>query len=426
MMENILSIVKELQATSGKLDKEAILKRETNNDEFKQFIKYVLDPMYVYGIQDKKLKKYLGKTVNAISFQSLFETFEYLLENNTGRDEDAKLVATFIDEESVNNEELKDFLVQSITKKLRMGIDSTVNKAWGKGFLNKFEVMLAKDFYKESHKVEGTEFVLTEKLDGQRALFFHVDGQVKAFSRSGQSITGLTEIEDEIKSLPDGVYDGELLIKEEHLYKDRDVLQETLKITRKDGEKSGINFWIFDCISNEEFQDGASRDKYHERRMWLDNTITSSFEHIYSLPILYAGKDMAVIPQLLANLEAEGKEGLMLNLDKPYYCKRSDVLLKIKTMKTVDLLVTGFEEGEGKYKGKLGNLILDYKGYELRSGSGLTDADRDEFWSKQEEYLGKIAEIQYFRESVNDKGGLSVSFPIFLGFRFDKDVPSYH
>ncbi|MGG0667879.1 ATP-dependent DNA ligase [Lederbergia citrisecunda] len=425
-MENILSIVKELQADSSKLGKEAILKRESNNVEFKQFIKYVLDPMYVYGIQNKKLKKYLGKTDKATDFEDIFQVFEYLLKNNTGRDEDARLVASFIDKFSEDSNELTDFYVLSITKKLRMGIDSTVNKAWGKGFLNKFEVMLAKDFYKESHKVEGKEFVLTEKLDGQRSLFFHKDGQVKVFSRSGQPIAGLLEIESEIKLLPEGVYDGELLIKNEHLYKNRDVLQETLKITRRDGEKTGVNFWMFDALSNDEFQEGITRDKYQDRRIWLENTIAPHLEHTKLLPILYAGKDMSVIPDLLAELEAEGKEGLMLNLDAPYQCKRTDSLLKIKSMKTFDENCTGVFEGEGKYKGMLGGVTVDYKGYHLKIGSGFSDEQRKLYWDSSELIVGKLIEVQYFRESSNAEGGLSVSFPVFKMIRDDKTVPSYY
>lgn len=427
ILENILKLVNELKETSGKLNKASILDREINNEQFKRFIKSVLCPMKIYGIQDKKLNKYLSKTDGKTEFNNMFEVFSYLEENSTGRDIDAERVAAFIDSQP---EEYKGFLVESFCKKLRMGIDSTVNKSWSKGFLSKFDVMLAKDFYKELHKVEGKEFVLTEKLDGQRAVFIHKDGRVKVFSRSGKSIMGLTEIENEISRLPENVYDGELLIKNEHLYKDRNVLQETLKITRKDGEKSGLNFWIFDALNNDEFQNGQSKSKFIERKVNLAYQMsridTSPFNHIQMLPVLYQGKDMTVIPELLSKLEDEGKEGLMLNLDKPYQCKRSDVLLKIKSMKSMDIKIIGFEEGDGKYKGMLGNLVLDYKGYELRSGSGLNDSDREEIWNNQERYLGKIVEIQYFRESTNDKGGLSVSFPVFLGFRDDKDEPSYH
>lgn len=426
-MENILAIVKELQATSGKLNKEAILKREINNEEFKQFISSVLDPMKIYGLQEKKISKYLGNTDGSTEFSNIFEVFSYLEANSTGRDIDAQLVATFIDSQS---EEYKDFLIESFCKKIRMGIDSTVNKAWGKGFLSKFEVMLAKDFYKESHKVESNEFVLTEKLDGQRALFFHEDGQVKVFSRSGQPITGLIEIENEIKQLPFGVYDGELLIKNEHLYKDRDVLQETLKITRKDGDKTGVNFWIFDALSDEEFQDGQSKESYLKRKVNLAYQMSTimepAYNHIHLLPILYQGKDMSVIPKLLSELENEGKEGLMLNLDKPYFCKRSDVLLKIKSMKTFDEICTGVFEGEGKYKGMLGGITVNYKEYSLRAGSGFNDEQRKLYFNNPELIVGSLVEIQYFRESTNAEGGLSVSFPIFKMIRTDKTEPSYY
>lgn len=92
----------------------------------------------------------------------------------------------------------------------------------------------------------------------------------------------------------------------------------------------------------------------------------------------------------------------------------------------VDCKIIGFEEGTGKYEGMLGALLLDYKGYELRCGSGFTDEDRKEIWNNKEKYLGKIAEIQYFRESRNQDGGLSVSFPVFICIRHDKDEPSYY
>ena len=53
---------------------------------------------------------------------------------------------------------------------------------------------------------------------------------------------------------------------------------------------------------------------------------------------------------------------------------------------------------------------IDYRDWEtFNCGSGFTDEDRKEIWNNKEKYLGKIAEIQYFRESHNQDGGLSVS-----------------
>ena len=86
-------------------------------------------------------------------------------------------------------------------------------------------------------------------------------------------------------------------------------------------------------------------------------------------------------------------------------------------MNSCDLKIIGFEEGEGKYKGVLGNLICDYKGYQLGVGSGFDDGQRKEIWNNQEKYLNRIAEIQYFEETYNDKGGLSLRFPVFKCIR---------
>jgi len=113
-------------------------------------------------------------------------------------------------------------------------------------------------------------------------------------------------------------------------------------------------------------------------------------------------------------------------LDKPYVCKRSDYILKVKVMDSCDLVVTDFEEGTGKNVGKLGALIIDYKGNKVGVGSGFTDYDREYIWNNQDEYLGRVVEIQYFEESKNQDGGISLRFPVFKGLRIDKTKPSYN
>ncbi|MFJ7982353.1 hypothetical protein ACIQ1D_19005 [Lysinibacillus xylanilyticus] len=430
-IDKLLAICNEFKADTTKTGKKALLKREANNPIFKQYIKYVLDPLNTYGLQEKKIKKFLGTNHSkGIGNKDIFDIFEYLLQNPTGTDHTAHIVARFID--AHQSEEEKRFLLESFTKKMKLGIsEKTVNEVWGKGFLNEFNVMLAKKFEDESHKIKGRKFVITEKYDGQRAVFFKNSNIISCYSRDGKRITGLVEIEQELLRLADGVYDGELLCWNHEELRDREVLQQTLKLTRKDGNKTGVRFFCFDYLSIDEFNDGKSKLGYLERREInpLNNkVICNEFKHACLIEILHIGNDLEVIPDMLAEMEERGKEGLMLNIaDAPYECKRSDNILKLKTMLTADLRIIGFERGKpmGKFENTLGKFIVDYKGYPL-GVSGISDKIREEVWNNQSNYLGAIIEVSYFRESQNEKGGLSVSFPQFKGFRWDKQEPSYN
>lgn len=424
--QELLVICNRFKADSTKTGKEALLREYADNEDFKQYLKYILDPMYTYGLQDKKIKKFIGKHIGEGRGNSnVLKMFEYLANNPTGTDKTANIVARFID--SFEDDDITTFLLESFTKKMKLGITAkTVNKVYGKGFITNFEIMLAKKYEDEAHKVTGA-FYITEKYDGMRCAWIKKGNSAKAFSRQGERILGLVDIEKSILELPDGVYDGELLIKTHEELKDREVLQQTLKITRKDGEKHGVDFYIFDYITLSEFENGISQFGYEYRRILLEGL--NYGDNLVLAPILYKGSDHNVIPTLLKDMEDKGREGLMLNTaEGKYECKRTHNILKLKTMQTADLKIIGFEKGKplGKYQDILGNLIVDYKGYPLGVGSGFSEEERHFIWENQDKFLGKIVQIQYFRESKNDNGGLSVSFPVYQGVREDKTEPSYY
>ena len=409
-LENELIIIcNRFKADTTKTGKLALLNEYADNENFKKYLQYILDPLYTYGLQDKKIQKFLGANFGkGRGKANVFDMFEYLLEHPTGTDHTASIIARFID--SFEDEEIKLFLRESFTKKMKLGISpKTVNKVYGKGFISNFEVMLAKKFEDESHKIVGQKFAITEKFDGQRCAFIKKDGGIKGYSREGLRIIGLKQIENELLKLADGVYDGELLCWNHAELKDREVLQQTLKLTRKDGDKEGVLFYCFDYIPLDEFDDGESKLGYLDRREVnpLNNEIIrDEFKHISFIEVLYVGDDLEVIPDMLSKMEEKGKEGLMLNLaDAPYVCKRSGNILKLKTMQTCDLRIIGFEAGKplGKYEHTLGKFVVDYKGYPL-GVSGISDKVREEVWNNQSKYLGAIIEVSYFRESTNEKG----------------------
>lgn len=269
---------------------------------------------------------------------------------------------------------------------------------------------------------KGMKFV-TEKYDGVRCFTQIRDGKIIMKSRQNKVFEGLVEIVTAIADLGlDNVcLDGELLAIDspyETVYKD------TMKIvSTKDEEKHGVKYMLFDIIPLSEFDNKEGKMKYSDRRAWLDTIKESKFINV--APILYKGTDIDEVLKVLDECRSNGAEGCMINTDKPYEFKRSKVLQKLKVMSTCDLRVIGFEEGDGKLKGTLGKIICNYKGFDLGVGSGFSEAMRDEIWNNQDKYLGKISEIQYFEQTNNDEGGLSLRFPVFKQWRFDKEEESY-
>jgi len=423
-MEKVLAIVEQLQGTSGRNDKEFILKQNESNELFKKVMHFIYNPYILTGISKKKISKKL-KFSTEPSTPSIIEVMDYLQSHNSGRDEDIAFVQHFIQSQPEN---LRDFYTKIVTKDLSIGLTSgTLNKVYGSDFIPEFSVMLAKKFEEHSHKIKGN-YIITEKLDGNRCVVIKDNGVVKSFTRQGKQYEGLEEIESDIANLPidNVVFDGELIADIQgstiEIY-----AETTSKARSKGSNKTGLVFHIFDMLDLKEFQNGKSLSKCVARKARLTNIFeTYDLPHCKEVKPLYVGKDLLEVEKWMIHASKQEWEGLMVNLDSFYICKRTDSILKVKTMSTCDVLVTGFEEGTGKYEGKLGAMIVDYKGYGCGVGSGFTDADREYIWNHQEEYLGKIVEIQYFEESKNQDGGISMRFPVFKKLRLDKNEPSYN
>lgn len=429
-LQQVKRIFDELGLVSGRKAKEEILDRNKNNILFREILDFVYNPYIVTGISSKKIKKDLPM-LETIT-QDITCVMDYIKRNNTGRDGDIAFVKTFI---KCMPKELEQFLVGVFTKNLKVGITAkTINKIF-KNLIPEHEVMLAEKYSDNAKRVEGKEFILSIKLDGTRATVFNTFDGVKVYSRQGQPIEGLTQIVREFEVLPYGVYDGELCATG-HFKSSKDMFKETMKRSRVKGEKLGLKMVCFDYIKNpEHFYMGKDETPCIERKFNLTNIIIEarakhSIPHIESLDALYYGNDMTAIDKFVRQAMADDEEGIMLNIaDAPYECKRSKNLLKVKVFNTADLKVIGYEEGTGRNSGRLGALVVDYKGNEVKVGSGFTDEQREKLWLCREHekmtLIDKIIEVQYFEETKNDQGGTSLRFPTFLRVRDDKTEPSY-
>lgn len=395
-------------------------------DELSAVLRFLYDSAVTTGLDEKKLNKVLDFTNSVLEDASLTEALDYIKTHNTGRDQDVAAVQYFI---GMNTYEAIDayFMQKLFTKTLKVGIDTKAANAAFPGLIYKHEVQQGYPIEKYPVK-DGTYFYLSEKVNGIRCTFLCGN----PISRQGKRIDGIDYLCEDIRSLGYGDWfvDGELRRDNfDHVSDNENFRMTAALVNSKEAIKPGLKFIVFDMFPMEQLKNGQSDWTYKQRKeamVELRERLTPS-DRIEVVDFLYEGTNQAVIEPLLARMDSENKEGMMLNLDVPYMCKRHRGCLKIKTFKTVDLEVVGIEEGDGNFTGTLGAFVVKYKNNTVRVGSGFTKEQRDEFWKKGFKQIGKIIEVKYKEESLDSKTGLpSLQFPIFVCVRTDKKEESYN
>lgn len=425
-MEEVIKIFKQIQNTSSTNDKKAIIEANKDNELFKKCLVFLLDSNIVTGISDKKLNKFVG--MSGTELNSFEEVMKYLADFNSGSDMDIGTMQGFIENQP---EEYQGFYKQMITKKFRLGCDKKVVNSVIHGLIPSWDVQQAYPISEKNEPKDGEWFALSQKLNGNNCAYY----KGKLISRQGKPFTGLDHIIKDIERLPNHenyMFNGELIRKNYDNLSDNDNFQiGTGIINSDDSDKSCIKFVIYECIPNEEFENGESKLKYKARREQILNPLTTAISRLNTnnlevVSIIYEGSDKSVIQPLLDKADKDGWEGLMLNKDTKWKNKRNNGILKVKSFKHADIRCTDIVEGDGKYKGTLGLIKCDYKGYELGVGSGFTDEQRNYYWNNPNEIIRKIVQIKFKGETKNKNGGISVQFPIFEIVRDDKSEPSYN
>lgn len=422
----------QITGTTSRLDKEAILKSYRDNDAIKEILHFLFNPFIVTGISERKLAKHVADA--KCECQNLSELLEYFRVHNTGRDEDIAVLQKFTIGLSDTHKQLVNGLIK---KDLTLGAsEKTLNKVFGAGFIPAFNVMLAEKYVENITFVENKKFIVTEKLDGVRCmLIFNDAGKPTFFSRAGKSFDDMNELAQEVMHLDSQyVYDGELLLGVEEVINSADLYRMTVKVTAKDGVKTGLVYNVFDVLPKTDLLNGCCLTACEDRKSQLSKQLKQlSLPHVREVPILYCGDDMKKIDELCDEYTDLGREGVMVNIaDAPYECKRTKNLLKVKRFNTADVRVLDWEEGTGANKGKLGAVIVEFiapdgKKYKCKVGSGFEKEEREFFFTQPEKIVGHIIEIGYFELSQNQKdNAYSLRFPTFKCLRDDKNEISMH
>jgi len=117
-----------------------------------------------------------------------------------------------------------------------------------------------------------------------------------------------------------------------------------------------------------------------------------------------------------------GGEGVMLkNPAAPYIRGKrpTQTWYKVKKFTTIDVVITGFQEEQGKYQGQIGAIKfgLYEEGHltEIGQCSGMTDEVRAGMSAAQGAFMGAVMEVRYFGLTAG-----TPRHPQFVGMRSDK------
>jgi len=424
-------IIHQLELHPSRLDKEKIISdaMEQGLDDFFEGIRMALDPLVTFGVKNVPEKK------NEKSQNFLWNDFRELANKLIQREltghaaRDAIIMAM----ESATKEEWNGFYRRVLIKDLRCGVsEKTINKIakkYPKYAIPIFSCPLAHDSANHEKKMIGKKQIEI-KLDGVRVLTIIRQNKVEMFSRNGKQFHNfghiISEIENVLKEDPephDLVLDGEVMSAN---------FQDLMKqVHRKDGkETKDAVLHLFDLCPLENFQKGRWNTSQTKRSLLVKEWVAKHsmlLNHIQTLEWenvdLDTNEGQKRFVELNKSAVEGGYEGVMIkDPDAMYECKRTHSWLKAKPFIEVTLKVISVEEGTGRNKGRLGAILVEGEddGYEysLSCGSGFSDIQREEYWSKRYHLVGQLVEIRADAKTKSkDAVAFSLRFPRFKCFR---------
>lgn len=432
-------IIKELESTNSRIDKERILQsvllRHPEDQEFWNGCKLALDPLITFGIKQVPIKD----IDNGVMPANFADSFSMAMTGFVSRSITGNMARDMVNDlmHHCEPDAWNYWYRRILIKDLRCGVtETTINKV-RPNTVPIFACQLAKDAADNEKKLSGKK-ILDYKLDGVRVLAVvqrvntgtmtaMLMPKVTLHSRNGKVFENFKHIEDQLAMAlveldEDWVLDGEIT---------SDTFQSLMTQVhrKKDADASDAVFNVFDAVPLDEFLRGKYKKPQLQRSKHLSGLFGSYFgstAHVRKLDYVEVDLDTDAGHRELNDMRlraAEMKlEGVMVkDADAPYNCKRTDAWLKIKPNITVDLTVVDIELGTGRNEGRLGAFVCEGvdngRKITVNVGSGFTDSQRDSYWNNNASVIGKTVEICADAVTQNQDGSYSLRFPRFMRFR---------
>ena len=397
------NFIEKMRATSSSTDKVQIIK--DSSPFIHKVLEYTYNPFKQFYVTSKTCIKNSHLKQNH-SF-NLFEVLDKLMNREVTGHDAIKLVNGY-DDESIYKVIDKDLGIRAGAK--------VINKAIP-GLIPTFSVALAQE-YKEECNWEDNWYA-SRKLDGVRCLAItDENGKCTLYSRMGKEFTTLNKVKDAIEAtgIINTVFDGEICLIDENGNEDFQGVMKQLR--RKDHQIENPAYMMFDMLNIKDFNNQNSEeilsDRLHTLRSFLNGDIDTNILRYTEQAVITDGRHFDMWSQMVKD---NNYEGFMLRKDVGYEGKRTKNLQKVKTFFDAEYEIIGYDvdnhevvrDGKSETIKMLAQVYIMHKGHKVKVGSGFTQEQRLQYMDGS--IVGKIATIQYFQETTNDKGGISLRFP---------------
>jgi len=323
------------------------------------------------------------------------------------------MVNTFIN----MNEEYEDLIFNIIDRNIEIRASASVINKVIPNLIPTFDVALATKYEPKFCDFENEEWLASRKLDGVRCIIRKEGDKVTAYSRQGNEFTTIQKVLDDVALIPGNfVLDGEICLMDENGNEDFQGVMKQIK--RKNHTIANPRYVIFDFLTLEEFdtkQGTATLEDRYINLQGCDLTETDTLSLLEQHPI-ESDKELA---NMITEADKAGYEGIMLRKNVGYEGKRSKNLLKCKKFFDAEYVVESLDfdnhriirDGKEVVVPMLAQAYITHKGYEVAIGSGWNQAQRIKYEANPELLIGKTITVQYFEETKNQEGGISLRFP---------------
>jgi DNA ligase 1 len=428
--------IRDLESSDSRIHKEKVIEKAlmaaklgSANAQCFLFNCYeAYNPFHVFGVrQVAETEGLTGRPNPWPAFWGLLESLR--TRSVTGHDARDAIISM---SEQFDSEEWNGLCRRVIIKDLRCGIsEKTLNKILGKTEwkIPVFTCQLATDSNDHANKMKGIKRIEC-KLDGVRVLALCTKNRVTLYSRNGKIFENFPDIQEQLNRIKHRIS----LETKGPFVLDGEIVGESFQALMKQAQRKSdvktkdMTYYVFDVIPLADFERGFWNAQQHKRTEILEVN-KKEIEAETNLRImpgmdvdLSTAEGQDVMRRFAEDAVAQGFEGIMIkDVDAPYECKRSSFWMKWKPVMTVDLNIVGFEEGTGRNLGRLGAIICEGvdndRNIRVNVGSGLSDADRDEYWHSRNDLLGRMVEVAADAVTQNQDGSYSLRFPRFVRFR---------